>query len=78
MKSPRVYRYQMKEGMMLGRPPNKPALFVIGDGSQAYLWVGNDAEGDSACFATISGSTNLRRIADAILKALNRKLTPQI
>lgn len=55
---------------MLGRGPNHPAIFVIGRGSETYLWVGNDAENDMACFATIRGEANLRRIANAINKAI--------
>lgn len=65
-----TYRYKMDEGLKLNRSQNRPALYVIGDGPLTYLWVGNDAEGDRACFATICGETNLRRIAHAILKQL--------
>lgn len=65
------HSYKMKPGHAMGRSPNEPALFVVGDGPQTYLWVGNNAEGDMACFGTISGKANLRRIARAIIKALD-------
>ncbi len=64
------YKYKMKEGEKLNRSPNSPSLFVLGDGDQTYIWVGNDAKDDMACFATIKGTANLRRIAHAITKAL--------
>ena len=60
----------MVEGEHLNRSPNQPSLFIIPDGSRTYLWIGNDAKDDMACFGTISGAAQLRRIAHDIIKAL--------
>lgn len=65
-----IYQYKMRGGMKLDRSPNHPILSVIGDGKRTYLWVGNDAKDDMACFATLGGAANLRRVAHAILKVL--------
>jgi hypothetical protein len=65
------YEYKMREGEKLNRNPNAPILSVVGDGPNTYLWVGNNADGDMACFATIGGSANLHKIAHSILKCLD-------
>ena len=67
------YKYKMKEGEKLGRSPNSPAIFIIGEGKDTYLWVGNDAKDDMACFGTISNLADLRRIARSITKALSHR-----
>lgn len=66
------YKYKMSEGEKLNRSPNQPALFVVSAGKRSYIWVGNNASNDMACFGTISGEGNLRRIANAITKALKQ------
>jgi len=55
---------------MLNRNPNNPIISVIGTGPRSYIWVGNNATGDMACFATIAGKTRLRQLSNAILKAI--------
>jgi hypothetical protein len=47
-----------------------PSVFVVGKKRRAYLWVGNDAAGNKACFATLSGEKTLRKLANQILEAL--------
>ena len=67
------YDHKMREGEHLGRSPNHPILSIVGDGKQSYIWVGNNAGDDMACFATIAGEANLRRIANDIIKQLGAK-----
>lgn len=64
---------KLSEGEKLGRSPNCPVAAVVGSGPDAYLWVGNDAPNDLACFATLSGRANLRRLANGILKAIAQR-----
>jgi hypothetical protein len=59
----------------LRRDPNEPVLSLIVDGPRSYLWIGNDADGDKWCFATVSGAATLRRIAHAILRAIGEEPT---
>lgn len=66
--------YAMEHGEKLGRSPNCPRIFVIG-GWRPYIWVGNDAHNDMACFATLSDRKKLRQLANAILKAIEAKPT---
>jgi hypothetical protein len=62
---------RLKEGERgLRRDPNKPILALMAAGRRSYLWIGNDAPGDMACFATVDGEATLRRIATMILAAL--------
>lgn len=66
--------FKMQPGEKLGRIPNKPIISVIQDGPRSYLWVGNDAQDDMMCFATISGEAALLKLAEAILKGLGKNL----
>lgn len=66
-------RISLKEGEKLQRDPNMPALFVQGKGDSAYIWIGNDAVGDMACFATLSGRKSLEKLANTILEAISKK-----
>lgn len=62
-------RFDLIEGEHLNRSPNKPVLEIV-EGEEPYLWIGNNADGDTACFATLDGKDKLRRLARAILKAI--------
>jgi hypothetical protein len=63
--------FKLSEGVKLNRNPNQPVLTVVPDGNKSYLWIGNDAEYDKMCFATYYGAQNLRRLANAILIAID-------
>jgi hypothetical protein len=70
-----VTNFEMEEGEHLARSPNKPIISVVGsdEGGLPYLWVGNDAEGDGMCFASLSGNRELRKLANAILAELPKE-----
>lgn len=61
---------QLRAGEPLDRRPNNPAVFVVGSGRNMYLWIGNDADEDKFCFATLSGVASLRQLAEEILDRL--------
>lgn len=63
-------KFKMQEGEQFKRNPKEPVIIITGKGKQTFLWIGNDAESDKFCFATISGTTALRALANNILKAL--------
>lgn len=67
-------RFKLEEGEKLNRSPNKPILSIVGGAktTRPYIWIGNYAEGDKVCFATLSGRANLERLANGILKALRK------
>ena len=50
---------------------NKPIIDLVPGGKRAYLWIGNNAAHDKACYATLSGATTLRKLANAILAELD-------
>lgn len=50
----------------------EPALILVEGGRRAYLWIGNDAEGNEFCFATVSGAAKLRKLAKAILAEVGK------
>lgn len=52
---------------------NRPVIGITGKGPQTYLWIGNDAEGDMRCYATLSGPKTLRRFAAKLSRALRTK-----
>lgn len=58
---------KLDEGEHLNRSPNNPIIHLVEDGQRSYLWIGNDAVNDKACFATLSGAATLRRLAKGIL-----------
>lgn len=62
------YVCKMQAGERLGRNPNEPILSLLRDGKNSYLWVGNDADDDKVCFATLAGPARLRNLARAILE----------
>lgn len=70
---PAIYKARLREGECLQRNPNKPIIAVIGRNRYAYIWIGNDAPGDMFCFATLSGPIALRKLAQAILRAIDVK-----
>ena len=45
---------------------------LVGKGRLAYVWIGNNAVDDKACFATVDIS-HLREFAKAILRELPAK-----
>jgi hypothetical protein len=63
----------MKEGEKLRRNPNNPILSIVSSGRHPYIWIGNDADGDKFCFATLSGNQRLRALVNAILTALEAR-----
>jgi hypothetical protein len=63
-------RIALDAGEQLNRNPNEPIIHLV-EGEQPYLWIGNNAENDKMCFATLSNEKSLRRLAEAILTALN-------
>lgn len=54
--------FKLKEGEHLNRSPNRP-IIAVGHG---YIWIGNNADNDMACFATLTGKKTLLRLAAAI------------
>jgi hypothetical protein len=69
----KTYDYKMREGERLSRNPNQPIISVVPDGPRTYIWVGNNAENDMMCFATLGGSAVLRKLCHSILKGLGDK-----
>lgn len=65
--------FHCEEGQKLGRSPNMPVIQIVAYEKGTYLWIGNNAKGDKACFATLSGSRTLRRLAHVILDCLGDK-----
>ena len=53
------------------RATEKTEISLVRGGKLAYLWIGN-AEQPQWCYATLSGATNLRKLAEAILRELDR------
>ena len=62
-------KFKLEEGEKLNRNPNKPILAVVDD----YIWIGNNAEDDMACFAILSGKKVMLKLADAIYKTFKKK-----
>jgi hypothetical protein len=52
---------------------DKPIISITGKGYSTYLWVGNNADNNKGCFATVSGMKTLERFAFDLLKALGHK-----
>jgi hypothetical protein len=50
-----------------------PVLQFIPNGKNTYLWIGNNADGNKLCFATISGTKSIEKFAKALLKELKKK-----
>jgi len=59
--------FKLQEGEQLTRRPNNPIISV--KPKHGYIWIGNDAEGDRFCFATLSGKKTLLKLAAAIRRA---------
>jgi hypothetical protein len=59
---------KLEDGERLNRSSNMPIIHLNAYGNQSFLWIGNDAPNDKMCFATLSGVSELRRLAIAILK----------
>lgn len=66
---------KLKEGQNLNSTPNSPIISIVGKGASTYLWVGNNAEGDKMCFATLSGVKTLEKLACGILTSLGHNAT---
>jgi len=62
---------KLDAGENLHRSPNEPIISLehVGD-DQPYLWIGNNADADKFCFATLSGRARLEKLAQDILTAL--------
>lgn len=63
----------LKEGQLFDGMVNKPAIFINGKGKNCYIWIGNDAESDKRCYATLSGMKTLEKLAANIYIALGHK-----
>ena len=50
-------------------------ISLVRGGPLSYLWIGN-ADKPSFCYATLSGEQNLRKLAEAILRELDRQYNP--
>lgn len=61
--------FKLREGEHLNRNPNQPIISV----AHGYVWIGNNAKNDMACFATLSGKKTLLRLA-ALIRAKAVKL----
>lgn len=63
----------MRRKLDSGDPPSRfvatanREIGLVRGGKLAYLWIGN-ADSPTFCFATLSGATNLRKLAKAILR----------
>jgi hypothetical protein len=64
---------RLAEGEKLNRKPNQPIISLgrVGD-DLPYLWIGNDADGDKFCYATLSGRKSLEKLARDILAKLEK------
>jgi hypothetical protein len=47
---------------------DRAIIEIVPGGKLAYLWIGNGPTNDGACFGTVTGAAQLRRLAKAILK----------
>ena len=64
------HQFKLRAGERLNRNPNNPIISA----QHGYVWIGNDANDDKACFATLSGKKTLLALAAAIKKtALSNK-----
>jgi hypothetical protein len=52
---------------------NQPVIFISVTGKNTYLWIGNNAEDDKGCYATLSGPKTLGKLAKGILEALKKQ-----
>ena len=57
---------KLEEGEKLNRNPNNPVISI----EHGYLWIGNNAPDDKACFATLSNKRTLLKLADRIRRAV--------
>ncbi len=57
--------FNLREGEKLNLRPNKPIITT----QHGYLWIGNNAPGDMACYATLSGKKTLLKLAAEIKRA---------
>lgn len=75
--SDRFFSYVIRRIMTPGDSPQRfvateeREIGLVRGGKLAYLWVGN-AESPMFCYATLSGEGNLRKLAVAILRELDR------
>lgn len=60
--------FKLDVGEMRMRLPSEPIIEVTDSGSNTYLWIGNNADGDMGCFATFGGKANLESLAREILR----------
>jgi hypothetical protein len=69
-----VFEFRLTEGSF-NRKVNKPVIGFVSNGRPdgAYLWIGNGAENDQACFGTLHGLKTLRRLAREMLSATEPK-----
>ena len=64
---------KMQKGESFSREPNNPIISINANGARTYLWIGNNAEDDRMCFATLSGVKTLEKLACGILRALGHQ-----
>lgn len=69
-----VIRRIMTTGDPSGRfeATERREILLVRGGPDAYLWIGN-ADTPMFCYATLSGESNLRKLAEAILWELERQ-----
>lgn len=60
--------FKLDVGEMRRRLPGEPIIEVIESGSDTYIWIGNNADGDMGCFATFGGKEKLESLAREILR----------
>ena len=70
---------KLKAGGNNKRGPNEPIIGITGSGKYTCLWIGNNADNDKTCFATLSGRLTLLKFAHSIIEAIEgRKPVPDI
>ncbi len=62
-------KLKLKEGEQVARWANQPIISF----QHGYLWIGNDAENDMFCFATLDKPKALLKLAEAIQKEYDKK-----
>lgn len=66
-------KIKLQAGEQLARFPNNPIISIIPNGRLTFMWIGNDAENDKMCFATVGGKARLAKLALAIQKAFKER-----
>jgi hypothetical protein len=71
-KESKQFRCSLNGGSANVRTPAEPIIEVVRCSRKrdTYLWIGNNVPDNRACFATLSGSKTLERLAREILAAI--------